>query len=146
MPTTGGRETEPSRKAGRHKLSGILKDPNIKDNPVSMSILSHYTVENRVDTDKLMTDLLGFLNASSLDKRLEFLFKCYDVDGDGRISNKELHMVLKQLNRSVLDDRKIQNIVDRTFADVGEYKEFLTLDDFKRLIIASDIDTSSIFQ
>ena len=50
------------------------------------------------------------------------LFRIYDIDNDGYISNGELFQVLKMMVGSNLKDTQLQQIVDKTilFADKDE--------------------------
>ncbi len=68
------------------------------------------------------------------DKKLEFLFRIYDLDRDGYISNGELFQVLKMMTGKNLTDLQLQQIVDRTilYLDKDEdgrisYEEFKVL-------------------
>jgi len=49
-----------------------------------------------------------------LKKKLEFMFRIYDLDGDGFISNEELFTVLKMMTGDNLTDVQLQQIVNRT--------------------------------
>jgi len=47
-------------------------------------------------------------------KRLRFIFRIYDMDRDGYISNGELFQVLKMMTGKNLSDPQLQQIVDKT--------------------------------
>jgi hypothetical protein len=68
--------------------------------------------------------LLGFSSKHwhhfwTLSPYFKFLFRIYDIDNDGYISNGELFQVLKMMVGSNLKDTQLQQIVDKTilFAD-----------------------------
>lgn len=73
-------------------------------------------------------------SATGKEEKLHFTFKVYDIDGDGKISNKDLYQALTIMVGSNLTGMQLQQIVDKTFieADVNRdgyisYNEFRTL-------------------
>ena len=55
-----------------------------------------------------------FIAREGTESRLRFIFKMYDIDDDGFISNAELFMVLKLMIGNNLGDIQLQQIVDKT--------------------------------
>lgn len=127
------------------KRSALLAIPSIKLNPLSVLLLNKYTKNNRIDVEKLISALLFFLKSVRLEDKLAFLFECYDADSDGYISSTELFDLLKLLNRGILSNSKIQNIVDKTFAEVGEYKMKMDYADFKMLLMSANTNLVELF-
>jgi len=127
------------------KRSKLLGVPSIKLNVLSVLLLNKYTVDGRVDVEKLMCELLLFLKSDKLEDKLSFLFECYDSDSDGYISGTELFDLLKLMNRGILSNSKIQNIVDKTFAEVGEYRVRIDYVDFKMLLLSTNINLTELF-
>ncbi|KAG8346703.1 EF hand domain [Trypanosoma vivax] len=70
------------------------------------------------------------------DKRslLRFIFMVYDVDGDGKISSRDLLEALKLMVGPNMADVGLQQIVDKTFLEVGLSRDgHITFDEFEKL-------------
>ena len=78
-----------------------------------------------------------------MDKRLHAIF-LKAVTNSMNI-NAELFEFLRILNRGVLDNQKIQNIVDRTFAETGEYRTGIGFEDFKALLLSANHNLENLF-
>lgn len=127
------------------RRSRLLAVPSIKTNPLSVLLLNKYTVDGRVDVERLTSELLFFLKSARLEDKLSFLFECYDSDSDGYISSTELFDLLKLLNRGILSNSRIQNVVDKTFAEIGEYRVRMDYDDFKTLLLSANTNLTELF-
>jgi Ca2+-binding EF-hand superfamily protein len=123
----------------------ILSIPGIKENPVSVFLIKKFTVNEKLDTKALVISLYRFSKTKNLEEKLFFLFEIYDSDSDGFIFRMELFNFLKLLNKGILDDYKLNNIVDRTFADAGEYIDKMNFDQFKKLINSRCINLRDMF-
>jgi len=121
----------------------LLAIKNIKSNTLSEWIFKCIT---KGDSDELDFDrLFGFVSAfmqsnNDLEKKLKVLFMIYGSGKcqDGSITNRELFEILRLVANKQFRDNEIQNITDKTFARLGEYKNAMTYDDFKRLITESE--------
>jgi serine/threonine-protein phosphatase 2B regulatory subunit len=113
----------------------ILSFDKIKDNPITIILIKMFTINNKLDTHALVLSLYNFVESKTIDDKLYFLFTIYDTNSDGLISNTELFELLKTLNKGILEDFKIHNIVDRTMSEIGEYLQFLNYEQFKKLIV-----------
>ncbi|KAI5175952.1 serine/threonine-protein phosphatase 2B regulatory subunit, partial [Pancytospora epiphaga] len=127
------------------KKSRLLAVASIKANPIASILIDKYTENNRVNVERLTIALLRFIKTSDLEEKLRFVFDCYDINSNGRISFVELFGLLKLLNRGILPDQKIQNIVNRTFAEVGEYKREIEYEDFKKLLLSTSNNLVELF-
>lgn len=123
----------------------ILSLPQIKNNPLSIIIIKKYMEGGKIDFDKLIESTYRFSNSKNLDYKLKFIFGLYDCDNDGFISSIELYDLLKTLNRGILEDWKLQNVVDKTFAEIGEYSSKLNYEQFKYLISSRSENFFEIF-
>lgn len=123
----------------------ILSIPGIKNNPLSVILIKKFTVNEKLDTKALVISLNQFAQTNSLEDKLFFLFEIYDSDGDGVISSSELFSLLKLLNKGILEDSKLQNIVDRTLAETGEYASTIDFDGFRKLIQARSKNLKNMF-
>jgi len=114
----------------------IMAVPQIKNNPLSVIIIKKYMEGDKIAFDKLIKAAYRFSNTRNLDEKLRFLFGLYDNDNDDHISSIELYELLKTLNKGILEDWKLQNVVDKTFADVGEYTTKIDFNQFRKLIVS----------
>lgn len=123
----------------------VLSIPELKDNPISVILIKKYVECEKFDGEKFIKDLLDFCLAKTTDEKLKFIFSVYDLDGDNFISSLDLFDILKTLNKGILDDWKIQNVVDKTFAEIGEYRSKLSFDQFKFIIEKKMLGSLKIF-
>lgn len=112
----------------------VFEIPGIKQNPLSVVLIKKFTKDERLNIQEMLKSLHKFVNSERIDEKLGFVFEIYDLDNDGIISTRDLFEIIKLLNKGLLDDWKIQNIVDKTFANLGEYKSGMNYEEFKDLI------------
>lgn len=136
---------ELDRRAERLSKRDIFKVPEIRENPLSVILIKRFTVAERLDARAMVEALCGFVKSKSVDHKLEFIFSVYDMDQDGLVSSKDLFEIIKILNRGILEDWKVQNIVDRTLAKTGEYKLTMTCEEFKTLVRQTTKNLNAIF-
>lgn len=120
------------------------KIDDLKNNPITHLLLKKYSYKNKVDLTKMNEDLKIFLSTTELSDKLKFLFNLYDMDGDGLISSTEMFELLKLLNKGVLENWKIQNIVDKTFAEIGEYTTTMNFKQFTIIILRKNLNLKKI--
>jgi len=71
-----------------------------------------------------------------LTKKLEFMFRIYDLDRDGFISNEELFKVLKMMTGDNLTDVQLQQIVNRTILYLDKNSDGkIGLEEFTQVIV-----------
>jgi len=86
---------------------------------------------------KFVLGLAQFSKSESDDLRLQFIFRIYDMDRDGYISNGELFQVLKMMTGSNLTDQQLQQIVDKTIIYLDKDADGkISFDEFKNLVEA----------
>lgn len=69
------------------------------------------------------------------DAKLEFIFRIYDMDRDGFISNGELFQVLKMMVGKNLTDSQLQQIVDKTILYLDKDDDGrISFDEFRLLV------------
>merc|ERR1719510_1608451 len=75
-------------------------------------------------------------NQSPYMKKLEFMFRIYDLDRDGFISNEELFTVLKMMTGDNLTDLQLHQIVNRTILYLDKDTDGkISLEEFTQVII-----------
>jgi serine/threonine-protein phosphatase 2B regulatory subunit len=75
------------------------------------------------------------------------VFRVYDMDQDGYISNGELFLVLKMMVGSNLSEQQLQQIVDKTIMESdadGDSK--LSFEEFKRAVENTDVAKQMTFE
>ncbi|KAG8178277.1 hypothetical protein JTE90_015687 [Oedothorax gibbosus] len=79
---------------------------------------------------------VSVLSRGNLREKLEWAFKLYDLNGDGRVTRKELHEIAAAIHSLVSrkcgeDTRTLTEHVDRTFAKMDINKDgVITIDEF----------------
>jgi serine/threonine-protein phosphatase 2B regulatory subunit len=125
--------------SGSVSLDEFLKIPQLAANPLLARIVRLFDKDgnDEVEFNEFIGALATFHSGTSQDK-LKFVFKIYDIDGDGFISNGELFKVLKMMVGDNLNDVQLQQLVDKTIikADTDNdgkvsFDEFLAIVDNK---------------
>ena len=95
--------------------------------------------------------LAQFSGRDTEDRRLQFIFRIYDMDRDGYIWNGELFQVLKMMTGSNLTDQQLQQIVDKTIIYLDKdadgkisFEEFKTLVETRSTVAKMSVDMSKI--
>ena len=55
---------------------------------------------------------------SSEEEKLKFLFRVYDLDQDGLLSQDEIRIILKQVVAGSLNDGQLRQIIERTCSEL----------------------------
>ncbi|WFD39528.1 Calcineurin subunit B [Malassezia japonica] len=108
----------------------FLQIPAIANNPLAHRLISIFDADGggSVDFQEFVHGLSVFSSQGSL------VFKVYDMDRDGYISNGELFLVLKMMVGGNLKDQQLQQIVDKTIMEADkngdgklDFHEFLDM-------------------
>lgn len=78
-----------------------------------------------------MVDFKEFVKALSTfnpqqnneEDKLKFLFKVYDLDQDGLLSQDEIRIILKQVVAGSLNDSQLRQIIERTCSELEPVDE-----------------------
>lgn len=74
-------------------------------------------------------------------RRLEYVFKLYDCDRDGRISFNDLKSLVKTLVGDCMDDSQLDKITLRAFVEVDEdNNSFIDFEEFCKVFDGKDLD------
>eukprot|EP01108_Squamamoeba_japonica_P005585 TRINITY_DN4464_c0_g1_i2.p2 TRINITY_DN4464_c0_g1~~TRINITY_DN4464_c0_g1_i2.p2 ORF type:complete len:151 (-),score=52.28 TRINITY_DN4464_c0_g1_i2:72-524(-) len=84
-------------------------------NPLLARIVAIFDVDGNesVEFNEFIAALATF-HAGSAEDKLRFVFRIYDIDADGYISNGELFKVLKMMSGDNLNNDQLQQLVDKT--------------------------------
>ena len=85
--------------SGSISITEFISIPELKENPLVKRVVEVFDADlnGEIDFKEFVKGLAQFsgLQFDSQDRRLEFLFRIYDLDRDGYISNGELFQVSK---------------------------------------------------
>ena len=72
--------------------------PGLEANPLVRRVIDIFDTDNNkeIDFKEFLEGISMFIAREGTESRLRFIFKMYDIDDDGFISNAELFMVLKE--------------------------------------------------
>ena len=107
--------------SGSISVDEFMALPELQSNPLVQRVIDIFDEDQNgeVDFKEFIQGLSQFSVKGDKISKLRFVFKIYDIDNDGYISNGELFQVLKMMVGSNLKDTQLQQIVDKTilFAD-----------------------------
>ena len=132
---------------GRLDKDEFMTIEGVSGNPLLGRVLEIFDSDGGGDVDfkEFLLGVAAFTASSSSNKKdsmndgpekdmkLKFMFKVYDMDRDGFISNGELYLVLKMMVGSNLKEHQLQQVVDKTIRDADldgdgkiSFEEFCT--------------------
>ena len=133
-----------------HTLSAeeIQAIPGLEANPLVRRVIDIFDSDNNgeIDFKEFLEGISLFIAREGLESKLKFIFRMYDIDNDGFITNAELFTVLKLMIGNNLGDTQLQQIVDKTIYrfDLDKdgrisYEEFCAavgnLETYKKMVI-----------
>lgn len=117
--------------------------PELASNPLVDRIIDTMDKDKsgHVDFEEFVMALSTFIRGTMQDK-LKFAFRIYDIDRDGFISNGELFMVLKMMVGSNLKDGQLQQVVDKTimYTDT-DHDGKISFDEFCEVLSTSELES-----
>ncbi|KAH7547430.1 uncharacterized protein LOC107407523 [Ziziphus jujuba] len=110
----------------------FLSVPEFAMNPLSQRLLKMVDGLN-------FKDFVAFLSAfsakASAQQKIEFIFKVYDSDGNGKVSFNDILEVLRDLSGSFMSDEQRVNVLSQVLQEAGYTREsYLMLDDFIKVL------------
>lgn len=106
----------------------------VADNPIAQRFVELFDTDKNgmVDFGEFLSGLGVFGNQGKLHDKLRFIFKLYDANGDGFISNGDLFKSLKTMVGNNLANGPLQQVVDKTIREADldgdgklSFEEFL---------------------
>lgn len=119
--------------------------PAIQSNPLAERLMEVFDADGNghVDFGEFIGALSVFSSRGKGDEKLKFAFNVYDIDGDGKLSNGELFIVLKTMVGNNLQNSQLQQIVDKTIIEADEDGDGkLSFAEFKKVVDGSAIARS----
>ena len=115
--------------------------PALASNPLLDRVLAVFDSngDTNVDFQEFVQGLAIFSNDVDKREKLLFTFKMYDIDGDGKISNKDLFLTLQVMVGTNLNEVQLQQIVDKTFIEADLDRDgFISFAEFEKIVMGSD--------
>merc|ERR1739848_521106 len=129
-------------RSGSISIGEFVSVPELKENPLVKRVVEIFDsdLDGEVDFKEFVMGLAQFSGRESEEHRLQFIFRIYDIDRDGYISNGELFQVLKMMTGSNLTDMQLQQIVDKTIIYLDKDADGkISFDEFKSLVAAQSM-------
>jgi len=108
--------------------------PGLENNPIVNRVISVFDInkDGKISFYEFVMGLSALADISiNRMEKLKFVFKIYDHDGDGYISNGDLFNTMKLFCGNSLNDLQIQQMVDRTIIQVDkELEGKISFEDF----------------
>lgn len=126
---------------GTISIEDLNEIPGIASNPLVSRVVAVMDADHdgRVTFSEVARALAVLSPQMPKESKLRFIFKIYDVDGDGMVSNKDLFETLGVMVGDNLTGIQIQQIVDKTFIEADLDRDgYITFEDFQRLAAGGD--------
>ena len=91
--------------------------------------------DGQISFEEFTSGLELFSSKRDPKDKLLFLFRIYDLDNDGYISNGELFMALKRMIGNNIQDEQLQQIVDKTIREADkDFDGKISFEEFENII------------
>ncbi|XP_049870452.1 calcineurin subunit B type 1-like [Pectinophora gossypiella] len=103
--------------SGGLSIGEFMSLPELQHNPLVHRVIDIFDTDGdgEVDFKEFIQGMSQFCVQSDMMSKLRFVFRIYDIDKDGLISNGELFQVLKLMVGQHMKDSKLQQVIDKTF-------------------------------
>ncbi|XP_044471045.1 calcineurin subunit B-like [Mangifera indica] len=115
----------------------FLSVPEFAVNPLSLRLLRRLDGLN-------FKDFVAFLSAfsprASLQHKIEFIFKVYDSDGNGKVTFNDMLDVLRDLTGNFISEQQREQVLMHVLEEAGYKKDSLiVLSDFVKILGHTDL-------
>lgn len=132
-------------RSGSISVGEFLSVPELKENPLVKRVVDVFDsdLSGELDFKEFVLGLAQIaVRDHERDKKLEFVFRIYDMDRDGYISNGELFQVLKMMTGKNLTDPQLQQIVDKTILYLDKDADGkISFEEFRQVVGDRGIDS-----
>ena len=135
----------------------FLRIPELAINPLGDRIVHAFFNESPSGDDKDKVDFKAFvrvlahfrpINKSSEKnklntrmKKLQFAFRMYDLDGDGKITKRELLSVLTMMVGSNISEEQLESIAERTIMEADlDNDGLMSFEEFAQVLERTDVE------
>lgn len=129
----------------------LLSLPALKQNPLVKRVVDTFDTDGNGEVDfKEFIKGLSIFSAksgASREEKLKFVFKIYDMDGDGLLSNADLLKAVKVMVGKNLKDSQLQQVVDKVFQwNEKSCTDMITFEEFCVMIGNADANHKLSFE
>ena len=109
-----------------------FKDEDKVDFKAFVRILAHFRpIDKNAEKNKLNTRM----------EKLQFAFRMYDLDGDGKITKKELKTVLTLMVGSNISEEQLDSIAQRTIMEATLDKDdLMSFEEFAKVLERTEVE------
>eukprot|EP01116_Phalansterium_solitarium_P018225 TRINITY_DN4757_c0_g1_i2.p1 TRINITY_DN4757_c0_g1~~TRINITY_DN4757_c0_g1_i2.p1 ORF type:complete len:223 (-),score=69.65 TRINITY_DN4757_c0_g1_i2:236-829(-) len=128
--------------SGTLSTDELMLIPELAMNPLCKRVVAVFQSaahEDQLNFKQFLVALSVFSPLANPADKMRFLFKVYDLKGDGRIDREEVRAVLDMMVARHITPDQLDLIVDRTMADADEDDDgFLSPEEFTRAVADSN--------
>ncbi|XP_059637680.1 uncharacterized protein LOC132279661 [Cornus florida] len=110
----------------------FLSVPEFAVNPLSQSLLR---MLDGLNFKEFVAFLSAFSSRASLQQKVEFIFKVYDSDGNGKVTFSDMLDVLRDLTGQFISEQQREQVLTHVLEEAG-YKtdSLLVVSDFMKIL------------
>ncbi|KAL6984931.1 hypothetical protein U1Q18_018312 [Sarracenia purpurea var. burkii] len=113
----------------------ILSVPEFAVNPLSQRLLR---MLDGLNFKEFVAFLSAFSGRASLQHKIEFIFKVYDSNGNGKVSFNDMLDVLRDLTGQFISESQREKVLTQVLEEAGYTKNsLLVLSDFMKIMVAA---------
>ena len=108
------------------------RDEGKVDFKAFVRVLAHFRpIDKSAEKNKLNTRM----------KKLQFAFRMYDLDGDGKITKKELKTVLTLMVGSNISEKQLDSIAERTIMEATlDNDDLMSFEEFAKVLERTEVE------
>lgn len=115
----------------------FLSVPEFAVNPLSQRLLR---MLNGLNFKEFVAFLSAFSSRASLQQKVEFIFKVYDSDGNGKVTFNDILEILRDLTGQFISEQQREQVLKDVLEEAGYSKDSLLVQsDFMKILGNSGI-------
>lgn len=124
-------------RAGFISSDEFLSVPEFAVNPLSQRLLR---MLDGLNFKEFVAFLSAFSSRSSMQQKIEFIYKVYDLNGNGKVTFDDTLSVLRDLTGSYMTEQQRQKVLTHVLEEAGYSKESsLVVSDFVKILGNSEL-------
>ncbi|KAG2664983.1 hypothetical protein I3843_16G105500 [Carya illinoinensis] len=115
----------------------FMSVPEFAVNPLSQRLLR---MLDGLNFKEFVAFLSAFSPRATLQQKIEFIFRVYDSDGNGRVAMNDMLEVLRDLTGQYISEQQREQVLTQVLEEAGYTKDSsLVLSDFMKILGNSDL-------
>ncbi|PIN08239.1 Ca2+/calmodulin-dependent protein phosphatase (calcineurin subunit B), EF-Hand superfamily protein [Handroanthus impetiginosus] len=111
--------------------------PEFAVNPLSQRLLR---MLDGLNFKEFVAFLSAFSSRASLQQKVEFIFKVYDSDGNGKVSFNEMLDILRDLTGQFISEQQREKVISQVLEEAGYTKDSVLVPaDFMKILGSSGL-------